>query len=293
MPQQTTNYQTIIDNFMQYGKTCQDFKASIIIGSRARAEEPADEWSDLDIVLFTENHESYIENTQWLENIGNFTITFVENTPIADSKERRVLFEDGLDVDFAIINAENIDRLINTPDVIDVLKKGYKVLFDKTKVFQDFKIPKVKLKRAKAIRLPSSKEFSEVVNDFWYHCVWSVKKILRGELWTAKTCVDVYLKTLLLKVIEWQTALSDDPHTIWHDGRFFEKWSDQRVVKQMAKCFAHYENDDIKRALKNTMDLFSSVTVDVCEGLHYNNPVEVEKEARKWVNEHLFNKTEK
>src|SRR5437660_12870420 len=95
------------ERFVAWANTRQDIRAAIVIGSRARVERPADEWSDLDLVFFTANPEYYLSKTDWLESIGNPLLTFVQNTPTGGQRERRVLFDSGLDVDFTIVsNAE-------------------------------------------------------------------------------------------------------------------------------------------------------------------------------------------
>lgn len=53
--------------------------------------------------------------------------------------------------------------------------------------------------------LLSMDEFYNMVNDFLYHIIWASKKIQRGELWTAKMCIDAYLKRYLLRVMEMYT----------------------------------------------------------------------------------------
>jgi len=41
---------------------------------------------------------------------------------------------------------------------------------------------------------PAQDEFLDLINDFWYHTVWTAKKLRRGELWTAQGCSDSYMK---------------------------------------------------------------------------------------------------
>jgi len=50
---------------------------------------------------------------------------------------------------------------------------------------------------------PAPAEFLNAVNDFWYHAVWTAKKLRRGELWIAMSCLDSYMKRRLLQMIEW------------------------------------------------------------------------------------------
>jgi hypothetical protein len=32
---------------------------------------------------------------------------------------------------------------------------------------------------------PAQSEFLDLVNDLWYHAVWTAKELRRGEMWTA------------------------------------------------------------------------------------------------------------
>ncbi len=54
-----------------------DIRAAIVIGSRARVERPADEWSDLDIIVFTTAPEYYLSKVDWLENIGTPLLNYL------------------------------------------------------------------------------------------------------------------------------------------------------------------------------------------------------------------------
>lgn len=45
-----------------------------------RNDHPADEFSDLDIVMIVDNPDIFLQSNQWLEQIGRFHISFIENT---------------------------------------------------------------------------------------------------------------------------------------------------------------------------------------------------------------------
>jgi hypothetical protein len=124
-----------------------------------------------------------------VENIGRPWVTFVERTGSGDERERRVLFEGGLDVDF-IMQA--------VPDVSDVARCGIHPLLDKDGLAAC-------LAGATAETLsshpPTQNEFLEVVNDFWYHAVWTAKKLSQGEVNMPVNWMDVSplsFNTLLL-----------------------------------------------------------------------------------------------
>src|SRR6056297_1869390 len=278
----TTKYEAIIQNFLHYSKTCEHFRAAAIIGSRASAEKTADDFSDLDITILSNDPKKHIDNTEWLSEIGEVYITFVENLPFGNDKERRVMFANAMDVDFAIVPASQAEAMFSSPEIIGVFRKGFKILFDKDDLFS-----KLDLSCGADGQIKKDMHAVEVVEntvqDFWYHCIWSMKKIQRGEFWTAKMCVDGYMKSLMLKMIEWDYQLNQTkPTEIWHNGRFFEDWVDQDIQEQMKGCFSHYEREDISRALKRSMDLFVRLSKEVMKKLAIQYPQKAEDFVRQY-----------
>jgi aminoglycoside 6-adenylyltransferase len=106
-------------------------------------------------------------------------------------------------------------------------------------------------------RPPEEAEFVAAVNDFWYHAVWSAKKLRRGELFIAKSCCASYLKRLPRRMTEWHARATHgwdyDP---WHDGRSLDQWADPRAVAGLREAYAHYDEADVRRALFAAMELF-------------------------------------
>ena len=46
----------------------------------------------------------------------------------------------------------------------------------------------------------------------------------------------------------------------------------QRILSDLQKCFAHYDKDDIKRALIRTHELFARITRELAEAEGYEYP---------------------
>src|SRR5262245_36751765 len=97
----TTAYEQLIDGFVAWAQTQPDIRAAIVLGSRARTDRPADEWSDLDLLVVTSDPGRLLAQADWLEQLGTPRLTFLESTAVGGMTERRVLFEGGLDVDFS------------------------------------------------------------------------------------------------------------------------------------------------------------------------------------------------
>lgn len=292
MDQTTLAYEQLIERFVAWAQTRPDIRAAIVLGSRARVERPADEWSDLDIVILVTDPKPYLTSADWLKHIGNVWITFVEPTATGGEMERRVLFNGGLDVDFSIIPYVKVEQMIQhgiPPEVAETFRRGKRVLFDR----DDLAARLNPLSTDPApFHLLTQSEFLATINDFWYHAVWTAKKLRRGELWTAKSCCDGYMKRLLLEQVECHAyVVNGSDYDTWHNGRFLERWTSPRVLEGMRGAFAHYDKADIGRALIATMDLFRWLTKETAESLGYPYPTLADERATELVNTLLSGRT--
>ena len=280
----TKNYEELIRRLKDYGQSADEVQAVLIIGSQARREVPADQYSDLDIILVVSDPSLFLYSDEWLKFLGRHNISFVENT-IGGEKERRVLFDGGLDVDFVIVSQKTVEAVLLGTDGLDILRKGYEILLDKTALSNKLRKRSLPAPKNEA---PSADEYQNLVNDFWYHTVWTAKKLLRGELWAAKFCVDGYMKYKLLWLLEFHAhVIHGWDYNTWHSGRFIDSWADRQAMRKMSTAFAHYEKEDIAKALVETMDIFSRIAQETAEETGYTYPAEAEKSAREWLGEHL------
>jgi len=214
-------------------------------------------------------------------------ITFLEPTSSGGGMERRVLFKGMLDVDFAVFPVKDVQYLVQNeipPDVAEIFGRGARILLDKDGMANQIRL-RVSSVKTRPRSPPSQHEFLEVVNDFWYHVVWTVKKLKRGELWTAKFCLDSYLKwKCMLRVIEWHSRAEKGwTYDTWHNGRFLEKWANKQIIEGLRDTFAYYDKDDVERALLATMNAFRWIAKETAEKLGYPYPTEIDKTVTEWV----------
>jgi aminoglycoside 6-adenylyltransferase len=257
---------------VEYGKTQPDIVAILNQGSRARSDHPADEWADLDLIIFSTNKPKYLDNSDWLENLGKPIVTHLEKTAVGDELERRAIFEGGVDVDFSIISKEQLGENVEHPSRqdLDMIRRGVRVLFDRTGTVQA-NLSKLSKTTPPVRSPPSRKEFDQVVNDFLYHIYWTAKKLRRGELWVAKVCCDGYMKRQLLTMIEWSTLSSRGWKTdVWYGGRYLEEWIEPETRKALRGTFAHYDYADVEKSLFATSDLFLKLSRDTGQRMGYD-----------------------
>jgi aminoglycoside 6-adenylyltransferase len=266
-------YDIILSNFTSWARTEPAIRLAFLVGSRARNDRPADEWSDMDIVMATFDTDKLLMNSDWLTNIDEPEVIFNETTPTGDT-ERRVLFECGMDVDFVIIHMEKIKAALDNGIAPSIINRGVKVIIDKDALAGDLKAPD---KFVPENRLPGYDEFLNTANDFWFHSVWTAKKMRRGEFLQAKSCCDSYMKQLLMKMLRWQAYCKNGiEYDTWHDFRFLEKWVDPSVLQPLKNAFAHYDSEDIWDALFVTMNIFREVSRETAAMLKYDYPCDAD-----------------
>lgn len=259
-------YTEIKNRILSIANKDTDIKAIIAIGSSTRSKSRSDAFSDLDLIIVTANTERWIYG-DIPEQIGNIKISFVEDT-LGGAKERRVLYENALDVDMIAFTPQQFITVVKEGIASWVCNRGYSVLYDTMgakgllEEFVSHEITHTEL---------TESEYINMVNDFCFHIIWASKKLLRGEIWSAKMCIDAYLKNYLLKMIEMHCAYKYNID-VWHDGRFLDKWADDMIKESLPKCFAHYDKPDLISSLSETKNLFTKLARSVAELKCYAYP---------------------
>jgi aminoglycoside 6-adenylyltransferase len=182
-------------------------------------------------------------------------MTFMEETPVGQ-RERRVLYETGEDVDLPLFPLAALERLEQNADIAVILARGYRVLVDE--IGLDESLRRI-AERASEPEPPTQADFDHLATDFWYHALWTAKKLRRGEVFTAIECLDGYMKARLVTLLEWHAHAVDPSVDTWHAGRFLERWADPGALSTLEEAFAHYDVRDVARALWETVDLFQGL----------------------------------
>jgi len=272
----------LLDRITEWAEGVDDVRTVALVGSQARTETPADEYSDADVILVTTDPHRYLDDGAWLSEIAPYGLTMVEPAAIGGGMERRAIFDPGLAVDFAIVPPELIAVAATLPDIQDIFQRGFRVLVDKDGIAAEVDAARTE---PPPIAPPTASEFENVVGDFWYHAVFAARKCARGELWLATSGVNSYLAGLLLKMMQWQArAAGRDP---WFRGRFVERWVDSDVARLLPQVFARYESADVARAIPAMGDAFRTAALKVAEQLDFVYQEDADAYASKLVREAL------
>lgn len=277
-------YEDLIGRITRFAEADENIRAAFIIGSYARSDHPADEWSDLDVILIVQQIDVFHDQTDWINAIHPYWLTFVETMPGGGAVERRVLFAGGLDVDFVPFPVNQIQFILDNEipaEIADALRRGVRVLTDKDLLIAQLLeiVPPIQ-----PLAPPAASELCNAIDDFWYHAVWTAKHLRRRELWWAKSSVDGRMKDLLRQMLAWHAQATRGSETdTWLRGRFLEEWADPRAVAALEHVYARYREEEVWTALFATMELFSWLSRETTRALHLPYPEESETHAAELV----------
>lgn len=264
----------MIDRFSTWAKLQPDVRAGVILGSWARNDMPADDMSDLDLLVIVSDPSVFLWEASWLLNFGEPRLSFVEPTATGNFKERRVAFKDGKDIDFSLVPVQAIQQMVGQQipaEIADVFRRGFKILVDKDRLAE--RLTDSSRWPEKADKLPTASLWHETGHDFLYHVLLAAKKARRGELWVATSSCNCYLQNLLLRLIEWH-AKAKVQRDSWHKGRFLEHWTEHAVVQALPDTFAKYALEDVQRALKANLHFYDKFGREVANAFGYDFPEE-------------------
>jgi aminoglycoside 6-adenylyltransferase len=272
-------YDTLMKKITTWAQHTENIRALAVIGSRARKSQPADEWSDLDLLVITTNMNAYIESAEWLQEFGAPLLSFTEPT-FDGSFERRALFDGFLDVDFALSEPEQFKESLKFGAVRDIFQRGCTILLDKddwTKTIANLTPPPP--------RPPlSAAELRNDIQDYWFHVVWTTKKLQRGELWSAMNCLNCYMKNKLLHLIEAYTILFEGGEIdTWHNGRLLENWSSPTITQRLPGSFSDYDTHALAAALQHQMSLYHDLAAPISAKLDIPYPYDAVQAIQSWL----------
>lgn len=276
-------YDVLLSRVLKWAEDEQPLRAIIQVGSRARADHPADKWSDLDLMLYLTHPEDYLQHTDWLEKIAPIWMMVSSRTTRSDP-ELLVMFEGGYKMDFVLCPVGYLQWLRDHAGDDVVFQRGARVVFDRDGLAASIPLAERHIPvRAR----PTADEFNQTCQTMCYISVYIARQARRGDLWLAKMR-EAQRNELLLRMLEWHAgAKSGWRADTWHHGRFMQQWADPRAVAAIGMVFSTYESESIHNALIAALDLFSWMGRETAQVLGHPYPDQAEVFARALIDQAL------
>lgn len=254
----------------------ENISAVVLTSSMAtNAKAQTDVFSDFDVVVYTNNIDSF-KSDNWLSFFGEVLVRWPQKPQSTFDENwltRLVIFEDRMRIDFQITDKSNV-----IPGDLD---NGFEVLADKDGITQSFPQPTY---TSYLITKPTQEQFLECINDYLWDATYVVKYLRRNELFFAKYMFDAALRfEYFEKMIEWHIGSKNNWQVSTNKhGRYFTKYLDQNIWREIQTTFAGSDIDENWRAFLKMNNLFTKVAKELASSLDYQYPHEQEKKMLEY-----------
>ena len=245
-------------------------RAVIMNGSRANPNVPSDPFQDFDIVFLVSEIAPFRHNPAWIARFGELLILQMPNVmgtppPNQDGRFAYLMqFSDGNRIDLTIVSLEYLGEF--TRDSLT------KILLDKDGILPN--LPPASDRDYLPIP-PTTVEYADCCNEFWWVCTYVAKGLWRGEILYAKHYQENHVRAQLMKMLSWyagiQTQFSRSPGK---NGKYLEDQLDSELWQLVLSTYSDTDYDRTWDALLNACDLFRKTALVVGEHFEYTYPQE-------------------
>lgn len=281
-------YTDFEERFKNYAAGNDNIRAAYIMGSRARKDHPADQWSDLDICIYCIDPEKELRDETWLSEFGKVIASGISKT-VAGDVERLTLFDGGYQVDTVYFDIADLQKLLAADKITGALARGIYSIIDKDNLLIHLDQKEFNL----AIKNTLNEErFLYLTNQFWFISTYIVKQALRGNLWTAKN-FENELKNSLLIMIEWHEKMTHgDNYDTWYGGKFINEWASAETLASIKEIYTGYSTEEIIKAVKASIKLFEKISLEVSNYYKFEYPYQLMESVSLWISKYPENEKE-
>lgn len=274
-------YDRLLAHLVAWAEGSADIRTILVVGSQARMVKPADDYSDLDVLLYvTGNREQQADTyLQWMRDFAPVWMIVEEHHD--ETKSWLILYQGGIKVDFSVTPIRALQPLIAEQRLWDDQQRGYHILLDKDGIAAQLPAPTPF--DPPPYTPPTQEQFIQRVEGYCYGAVYLAKQIKRGNLWKAKWADQIQQK-MLLDMLEWHAhATHDSPVDTYYRGDFMRDWVSEVTWQELHSVFAHFDATDSRKALLASIRLFTRLTDETAARLGYTYPRKMVAEVTDYI----------
>jgi aminoglycoside 6-adenylyltransferase len=244
-------------------------RAVIMNGSRTNPDAPLDCFQDYDIVYVVRDVTSFTADHRWVDRFGKriimqmpdlMDIGIGADRVAEDEFAYLMLFEDGNRIDLTLMTTDKAKEWVKS-DSLSI------ILLDKDKQFVS--VPPSD-DRDYRITPPSSAQFSDCCNEFWWVSPYVAKGLWRGEIPYAKTMLEKYVRDMMLKMLGWYAGTRTNfTVSAGKCGKYLPRYVEKSVWQNYLLTYPDAEPEHIWQSLFQMGELFRTLAKQVAEHFGY------------------------
>ena len=262
------NEQEMFELIVNTARNDDRIRAVIMNGSRANPDAPRDIFQDYDIVYVVTDVAALKNDPNWIDQFGELMIMQLPDQMLDpppddnDSFAYLMQFSDGNRIDLTLFPLTKSDRL--GKDSLSIL------LMDKDGIINPFPPPNESDYLPKP---PTSKQYADCCNEFWWVCPYVAKGLWREEIIYAKSMADNYVREQLMKMLVWNIGVNTQfSHNPGKFGKFLKKYLEQELWGMLQNTYADAGYNSTWEALLTMCDLFRLTATAVAANFGFEYP---------------------
>lgn len=256
----------IVAQILHVAITNDKIRAVLLTGSRTDPNATKDRFQDFDIVYIVTQLECFVKDKHWIDAFGERLILQLPEEMTVGEKDNHafhylMLFKDGHRIDLTLFP-------------INKLKAEFKrssstsVLLDKDNLFKSIPPPS---QRDYIIKRPTDKEFSGCCNEFWWVSTYVSKGLFRDEVTYAKEMMDIPVRSMFFKMIEWYIGvLTDFTVSFGKGGRYMAKYLSPELYSKILSTYPDISTENIWKALFIMTQLFDELAREIAADMDFD-----------------------
>ncbi len=284
--------QQIENSVSTWAKSHSTVRSVVEVGSQVRTDHPADQWSDLDLILLITKPLETGQTNEWIREIGsmigNVWSTAQESGSTLDWFPLGNIISGRHKVDVVCcVVPEEVGKLRGLEEILPKLPYAY-VFYPSCKIIYDVFGDQRNILVASGKYIPCIPNEAELINSyrlFWMELVHLTQLFNRGEYWRAANLQSQCLEKYLLKLIEWHAIVYQDKEKIWPRGRFLEEWADPRIVSDLQKLQFVLHGNAFGDTNLMLFNLHRWIALEICTKQGFLFPFEEAASYYDWLKE--------
>lgn len=258
-------------------------RAVCMNGSRTNPNVPKDAFQDFDIVYIVDNMESFLNEPDWVDVFGE---RIIMQTPedsalfppqLGGRFTYLMLFTDGNRIDLMLIPIEEKENYCQE-DGLTI------VLLDK-----DGNLPHMPPSTDKDywVKMPTSEQFNDCVNEFWWVSTYVVKGLWRQEILYAIDHMNI-VRAMLLKMLEWKVGIETEfSLSLGKNSKYLKRYVDEQIWEKLMHTYPCGDYDQVWRSLFSMTALFERVALEVGKQCEYDYSVDEADKVKSYL-KHVY-----
>jgi aminoglycoside 6-adenylyltransferase len=261
----------LITLILNVAKTDERIRAVLLNGSRANPNIKKDRFQDFDIAYIVNEIETFLNDHTWIDIFGETLIlqmpddmTFGEEKSENAAFHYLMLFKDKNRIDLTMFPLDKFENEFEQ-DSLTILLLDKDSLFSNLPASGDVDYH---------IERPTEKMFSDCCNEFWWTCTNVAKGLWRQEIIYAKEMLEIPVRKMFLKVIEWYIGIETDfSVSFGKSGKNMQAYLSPVLYSKVLLTYPDANSENIWKSLFIMADIFSELANKISGNLclEYNS----------------------